>query len=81
VILKKFLKSGFVLKGKFSETDLGVPQGSPISPMISNMVLDGLQNVINLAISSLKYQNVKDSVTFVRYADDFVIVGLTQSFE
>lgn len=81
-ILRKFLKAGFVFDHKFSpSTDVGVPQGSPISPIISNMVLDGLEKVISEVIKGLKFKNIRDSVTFVRYADDFIIVGLTEPFK
>lgn len=45
-ILKQFLKSGYLDKEAFYETDAGVPQGGTISPTIANMTLDGLTDVV-----------------------------------
>jgi RNA-directed DNA polymerase len=45
-ILKKWLKCGYYETGKLFPTENGAPQGSPISPVISNMVLDGLQKAL-----------------------------------
>ena len=66
-ILFKFLKCGFVQDDLLYPTNAGIPQGSCISPTICNMVLDGLE--IMLA------KEFCNSVQFVRYADDFVIIG------
>ena len=41
-ILKKWLKSGYIEKNRLFPTKKGTPQGGTISPMIMNMVLDGL---------------------------------------
>lgn len=64
-VLREFLKAGFVIKGEFEPTDLGVPQGGVISPVISNMVLDGLQKYIT--------DKVHPRGVLIRYADDFIV--------
>jgi len=46
----------------------GVPQGGIISPMIANMVLDGLEGVIKNEVK-FKYVNV------IRYMDDFIVTN------
>lgn len=53
-ILNEFLKAGFIdaKENKYYKSELGVPQGGIISPMIANMVLDGLEgHIANYLIS------------------------------
>lgn len=74
-ILKSFLKAGVMFQGSFTASEMGVAIGSPISPIISNMVLDGLQEAISKAASSSAYLWMRDSTVMVRYADDFLVIG------
>ncbi len=77
VMLKKWLKSGYIETINLFPTEKGTPQGSPISPIISNMVLDGLEKEI-LAKYHKTYVNKKayfPKVNFVRFADDFIVTG------
>lgn len=69
VILKKWLKAGFLEAGQIHRTDQGVAQGGSISPAIMNRTLDGLEAVIK------KASKLKAGVNFVRYADDFVAMA------
>lgn len=73
-VLKEFLDAGFLDKEIFNETVLGVPQGGIISPTIANMVQDGLENNVIMALEKAKIVTI-DSVIVVRYADDFVITA------
>src|SRR3989441_5091744 len=46
-ILAKWLRCGFIDRGTLYPTTAGVPQGGIISPVISNLVLDGLEAVVH----------------------------------
>lgn len=65
-ILREFLKAGFCEDFTFHPTNEGFPQGSPISPALANMSLNGLQ------------ERLGDEFLFVRYADDFLVLGKTK---
>ena len=73
-ILKEWLKAGYIEKKRLFATEKGTPQGGTISPMIMNMVLDGLEMQINKKFP--RWKNKK--VNFIRYADDFVITAISK---
>ena len=85
-LLKQWLKSGFIKDGKLFPTVSGTPQGGIISPILANMVLDGIEDIVKkhskIVIKRDKI-NGKWTTTyrknlnfnFIRYADDFVIIG------
>lgn len=68
-ILRQFLEAGYVENGAVFPTLKGTPQGGIISPVLSNMTLDGLERVIHSAVPR------RSRVNFVRYADDFIVTG------
>src|SRR5690606_33600328 len=83
MVLAQWLKSGFVESGKLFPTNQGTPQGGPASPTLANMVLDGIENVIGRKFGSFKLdgnydKQRKNPLLFVRYADDFVVIGRTE---
>ena len=61
-LIRLFLKAGIMEKGLISPSEEGVPQGGPLSPILSNIYLDKLDK-------ELESRGLK----FVRYADDFDI--------
>ena len=69
VVLQKWLKAGYVENGITYPTRKGTPQGGIISPTLSNMTLDGLEEAVYCAVPR------RSRVNFVRYADDFIITG------
>ena len=73
-VIKAWLKAGWVFEGKRAESDEGTPQGSVISPLLANVALHGMENRMTQLADSLKGDKHKNrtSLTFVRYADDFV---------
>ena len=62
-LIRSFLKAGIMEKGMYSPSDLGVPQGGPLSPVLSNVYLDKLDKELE-----------KRGLRFCRYADDTVIM-------
>ncbi|HEY3362788.1 MAG TPA: group II intron reverse transcriptase/maturase [Methanosarcina sp.] len=66
-ILSQFLKSGFIFDDTFYHTDKGAPQGSPISPLLANMTLDGIEKLLKERLPKMK-------VYFIRYSDDFLVI-------
>ena len=58
-LIRAFLNAGVMENGLVSPTDEGAPQGGPLSPLLSNLVLDELDREL-----------VKRSHRFARYADD-----------
>jgi len=61
-LLGSFLRAGVVVDGRLQPTKVGVPQGSPVSPILSNILLDDLDK-------ELESRGHK----FIRYADDLAI--------
>ena len=61
-LIRKWLRAPILIKGRLHKRRKGVPQGSPLSPLLSNILLDQLDKY-------LKTEGCK----FVRYADDFSI--------
>lgn len=61
-LIRKWLRAPILINGKLTKRRKGVPQGSPLSPLLSNIMLHELDK--ELERRELKY---------VRYADDFSI--------
>jgi RNA-directed DNA polymerase len=70
-ILNKWLKAGFIEKKQLFPTHKGTPQGGTISPLLMNMVLNGMEAAINKRFPRWH----ANKVNFGRYADDFVITA------
>jgi RNA-directed DNA polymerase len=62
-LLRKFLESGVMEDGKYIDVSMGTPQGGVISPLLSNIYLHHLDRRLH-----------DRGITFVRYADDIVIL-------
>ncbi|EGU8561434.1 group II intron reverse transcriptase/maturase, partial [Salmonella enterica subsp. enterica serovar Infantis] len=77
-VLKKWLKAGFIENNLFNSTNSGTPQGSPISPVLANMALDGLERRLREAFGGYSnHHRKKYKINVVRYADDFVVTGIS----
>jgi group II intron reverse transcriptase/maturase len=68
-LIKQTLKVGVRAKGQVVPTKVGVPQGSPISPLYSNIYL----NLLDQLWHSRGYPE-KLGATLHRYADDAILV-------
>ncbi len=73
-ILNKWLKAGYIEKQVFYRTEEGTPQGGPISPVLANLTLDGLERELRSLYPGYR-QSQKAKVNLIRFADDFVITG------
>ncbi|OUL33751.1 reverse transcriptase domain-containing protein, partial [Nostoc sp. 106C] len=75
-LIKAWLKSGVFDNGEWSETDEGTPQGGVISPLLANIALHGMEEAIKKIAESLpgKKRDNQNALSFIRYADDFVIL-------
>ena len=62
-LIHKYLNAGVIRQGVFERSEQGVPQGGPLSPLLSNVMLNELDK-------ELEKRNHK----FVRYADDCMIL-------
>lgn len=72
-ILKQWLQAGYIDRNVFHQTKDGTPQGSPVSPVLANLALDGLEAaVLGRFPERLKRQR---QIHIVRFADDFVVFG------
>jgi RNA-directed DNA polymerase len=74
LMLKKWLKAGFMDKRVLHLTDDGTPQGGIISPVLANLALDGIETELR-KLYPTDYKAKQAQVNFVRYADDFIITG------
>lgn len=75
--IKAWLKAGIMEGGKLFPTEEGTPQGGIISPLLANIALHGLENVIKSAFPTGIRQDgkvIKWSPEVIRYADDFLIL-------
>nr|WP_285842576.1 group II intron reverse transcriptase/maturase [Ureibacillus chungkukjangi] len=61
-LIRKYLVSGVMVKGKYEETPIGTPQGGNLSPLLSNIMLNELDKELE-----------SRGLQFVRYADDALI--------
>ena len=81
VILRKWLKAGYMERNVLHPTEAGTPQGGIGSPVIAHLVLDGLEAHVRNAFPRYVWQGGKRTcpkVNLIRLADDFVITGATQ---
>lgn len=67
-LIRKWLRAPIQLEGKPHKRRKGVPQGSPLSPLLSNILLDELDKYLK-----------RKGLQFVRYADDFSIYAKSKA--
>ena len=58
-LIRKYLQSGIMINGIVTSSEVGTPQGGPLSPLLSNIMLDELDRELE-----------KRGHKFCRYADD-----------
>jgi RNA-directed DNA polymerase len=84
--IRAWLESGNIFEGIFESSEAGTPQGGVISPLLSNIALDGIEKRIGDWAETQrlfrpngklvdKKKDRRKSIIFVRYADDFVVMN------
>jgi RNA-directed DNA polymerase len=66
-LIGRYLRAGVMVEGVLQPTDVGTPQGGPLSPILSNILLDDLDKELE-----------RRDLPFVRYADDFAVFAKSQ---
>ncbi|MBM6614973.1 group II intron reverse transcriptase/maturase [Desemzia sp. RIT804] len=61
-LIRKYLVSGIMVNGEYEKSPVGTPQGGNLSPLLSNILLNDLDQELE-----------KRGLRFVRYADDCII--------
>jgi group II intron reverse transcriptase/maturase len=69
-LIQKWLRAGVSDDGEWSKQEVGTPQGSVISPLLANIYL---HYALDLWVENWRKTRAKGDVTFVRFADDFVV--------
>lgn len=64
-VLKQFLGVGYIFGNQMFPNEKGSPQGGVISPIIANMVLNGMEELVTKNIPGTH---------LIRFADDFVVI-------
>ncbi len=66
-LIGRYLRAGVMVEGVLQPTEVGSPQGGPLSPLLSNILLDDLDKELE-----------RRGLPFVRYADDFAVFAKSQ---
>lgn len=88
-LIKQWLKAGYVEAEIFHSTDQGTPQGGIISPLLANIALDGLEELLSQYKNSRTYESIEKGrkriremqfpkYSLIRYADDFIVTATTK---
>ena len=84
--IKAWLKSGVIDQKVFTAISEGTPQGGVLSPLLANVALHGMENMLmefaktldikrkDKPSSQISWQQKVKSLTFIRYADDFLLI-------
>ena len=76
LLIRRFLKAGYVEEGRLVKIEQGTPQGGNLSPMLANIFL---HYVLDLWFEKRIKPRMVGQVYLVRYADDFLIMSQKQS--
>lgn len=85
-LIKQWLKAGYVEAEVLHETQSGTPQGGIISPLLANIALNGMEDVLAQYTRTKVYEYQKPNKVirqkiklpiygFIRYADDFIVTA------
>jgi RNA-directed DNA polymerase len=66
-LIGRYLRAGVMVDGVIQPTEQGTPQGGPLSPLLSNVLLDDLDKELE-----------RRGLRFARYADDLILLVRTE---
>lgn len=82
--VKSWLKAGVIDQDQHHETRFGTPQGGVISPLLANIALHGMEEMLKNLMDTIPIRSSqgrlmvskdkRQSLSFIRYADDFVVM-------
>ena len=90
-LIKQWLKAGYVEAEMFHATLEGTPQGGPLSPLLLNIALNGMQDLLLSYTTTRTYQpsskaksqsprkRTSPTYGYCRYADDFLVTAKTKT--
>ena len=90
-LIKQWLKAGYVEAEMLHATDEGVPQGGTISPLLLNIALNGMEQLLSSytttrihqpsthAKQQKPYKKTSPTYGYCRYADDFLITAKSKA--
>jgi RNA-directed DNA polymerase len=79
--IRRWLKAGTVELGTWKPTPAGTPQGGPLSPLLANAALDGMERLFGAEDDQAHYrkpsqrQGCDRGISLIRYADDAVVAS------
>jgi RNA-directed DNA polymerase len=82
--IRRWLKAGVVEMGTWEPTTTGVPQGGPLSPLVANVALNGMERLFGAEdkkgrhVLPSRRRDGNRGISLVRYADDLVVTAPTR---
>jgi RNA-directed DNA polymerase len=69
-LIQKWLTAGVMENGKWTESEVGSPQGATVSPLLANIYL---HYVLDLWVQLWRKRQARGDMVIVRFADDFIV--------
>ena len=69
-LIKRFLKAGIIEEGELKRSEIGTPQGGPLSPLLANIYL---HYTMDLWFEKKYKKSCKGEARLIRYCDDFLV--------
>src|SRR3954468_15733947 len=82
--IRRWLKAGTVELGTWKPTTAGAPQGAPLSPLLANVALDGMERLFGAEDERGRHvrpglrRGSNHGISLIRYADDLVVTAPTR---
>lgn len=78
-LIRQWLKAGYMDEFRWHPTEAGTPQGGVVSPLLANIALHGMEEVLGVQRwKAGAHTRIVSNCAVVRYADDFVVTCTTK---